>query len=156
LSALGYVEIEVEIGQCAFVSGHKFLAWQREHRIENPVIGDVGGMHLTVDHFLTRGRKIGHRLTRCGGEAKASEGGMFGATSGKTQHPPCGKICLKRPTSRRCSMAGRSIAPPHTDWTLRGQGQAAPRMRRRSSPGKSGGTIGAPARSDRAGLRPAK
>ena len=62
-AALADIEIEVQIGQRALTCWNKCLARHREHCVDDPVIGDVAGAHLTIDHFLARGRKTGHWRT---------------------------------------------------------------------------------------------
>ena len=44
----------------ALIFRYKCLAGHREHRIDNPDIGNVAGTYLTIDHLLARGRKTRH------------------------------------------------------------------------------------------------
>ena len=61
-AAFADIQIEVQIGQRLLVFGNEGLARHRQHGIENSDIGHVARTHLTIDHFLARGRKTGHRL----------------------------------------------------------------------------------------------
>ena len=92
-AAFADVEIEVQIGQRALVFGNKCLARHRQHGIDDSDIGDVAGTHLTIDHFLARGRKIGHwrtlQVERTLPREELKTGAIFGTRSAKTQHDDC-------------------------------------------------------------------
>ena len=75
-AAFADIEIEVQIGQRLLVFGNEGLARHRQHGIENSDIGHVARTHLTIDHFLARGRKTGHMLKTlraCGVAARRTE-----------------------------------------------------------------------------------
>ena len=63
--------------------GHKGLARHVQHGIENPAVGDVAGTHLTIDHFLARGRKTGHRQNP---RNRSGNRSPFGTIGVKTQY----------------------------------------------------------------------
>src|SRR4051794_8481186 len=60
---LRQIEVHIEIRQRLPIFGHKGLAWDGQHRLENPGVGNVGRTHLAIDHVLARLRKTGHRRT---------------------------------------------------------------------------------------------